>query len=311
MAPKTDHARAKAARALTRKQHGVITRQQLLRLGFTPDAIRHRIDTGRLIPVFRGVYAVGRRELGNEGWWMAAVLACGEETAAISHESAVALYGIGRNRLLRPIHISVPAVGRRQDRKGIVVHRRRGAFEVTNRDGIRVTTPECTIIDMAASSPGDELEAMINEATIKRLITVEKLRRKLDVMGRRPGVKRLRRVIDVRTFRFTRSGLERAFIPIALRAGLPRPLTAQEVNGYEVDFYWPELGLVVETDGLTFHRTPAQQAEDLKRDQAHIAAGLTCCRFSHGQIRYEPRHVEAVLLELAAQRRQHAVAVNG
>src|SRR5215210_4933899 len=98
MARKTDHTRGKAARALARKQHGVITRQQLLRLGFTRDAIDHRIENGRLIPVFRGVYAVGRRELSNEGWWMAAVLACGEDTAAISHESAVAHYGIGRNK---------------------------------------------------------------------------------------------------------------------------------------------------------------------------------------------------------------------
>jgi very-short-patch-repair endonuclease len=80
---------------------------------------------------------------------------------------------------------------------------------------------------------------------------------------------------------------------------LPRPLTAQIVNGEEVDFFWPELGLVIETDGLTYHRTPQQQAKDLARDQKHVASGLTCCRFSHGQIRYEPKRVEAVLRALA------------
>ena len=52
------------------------------------------------------------------------------------------------------------------------------------------------------------------------------------------------------------------------------PLTRVRVNGYEVDFYWPDLGLVVETDGLAYHRTPAQQAADRVRDQAHTAAGL-------------------------------------
>jgi very-short-patch-repair endonuclease len=307
MGAKTDHTQAKAARAIARKQHGVISRAQLLRLGFSSKEIKHRLANGRLFRVFRGVYAVGRRELSPEGTWMAAILACDEKQAAISHESAVALYGIGRNRLLRPVHVSLPAVGRRQEREGIVVHRRRAPFEVTERRGIRVTTPECTIIDMAASSSRDDAESLLNEAVIKRLTTVARVRRQVDLAGRRPGAKPLRRIIDIRTFRFTRSKLERAFIPIALRAGLPRPLTAQLVNGYEVDFYWPQLGLVVETDGLTFHRTPAQQAEDLERDQAHMAAGLTCCRFSHGQIRYDPGRVEAVLGEvgprLLAQRR--------
>lgn len=241
---------------------------------------------------------------------MAAVLACDEEKAAISHDSAVAFYVIGKNKLLRPIHISLPAVGRRQERPGIVVHRRRAPFEVTTRDGIRVTSPECTIIDMAATSPRDDVEAMINEATIRRLTTQEKIRAAADAAPRRPGAKPLRRIMDIRTFRFTRSALERAFIPIAVRAGLPRPLTAQVVNGYEVDFFWPELGLVVETDGLAFHRTAAQQAEDLRRDHAHMASGLTCCRFSHGQVRYETWHVEATLRKLAAQRRQDAVAVH-
>jgi very-short-patch-repair endonuclease len=57
-----------------------------------------------------------------------------------------------------------------------------------------------------------------------------------------------------------RSQLERRFLPLARKAGLPRPRTQQQLNGYRVDFYWPELKLVVETDGLTYHRTPAQQA---------------------------------------------------
>ncbi|MEA2472144.1 MAG: hypothetical protein QOE06_59 [Thermoleophilaceae bacterium] len=297
MTGKTDQTRAAAARALTRRQHGVITRQQLLRLGFSRKAIEHRIATGRLLPIFRGVYAVGRRELSREGQWMAAVLACDEETAAISHASACSLWGIRKREPLTPIHISLPAVGRRQERQRIVVHRR-AAFEVRKRDGIRVTTPECTIIDAAAILPRDDLEAMINEATIRRLTDPVELRRELDRVGRRPGAKALRRTLDVRTFRFTRSKLERAFIPIALRVGLPRPLTCHVVNGEEVDFYWPDLGLVVETDGLTFHSTPQQQAEDLRRDQKHVASGLTVLRFSHGQIRYEPREVEAVLLRV-------------
>jgi very-short-patch-repair endonuclease len=67
------------------------------------------------------------------------------------------------------------------------------------------------------------------------------------------------------------------------------------VNEFRVDFYWPELGLVVETDGLRYHRTPAQQARDRERDQAHLAAGRTPLRFTHAQVRFEPDRVRATL----------------
>src|SRR5215216_4085411 len=60
----------------------------------------------------------------------------------------------------------------------------------------------------------------------------------------------------------------------ALPAGLTQPNTGCRVNGFKVDFYWPDLGLIVETDGLRYHRTPAQQARDRLRDQVHAKAGL-------------------------------------
>ena len=63
-----------------------------------------------------------------------------------------------------------------------------------------------------------------------------------------------------------------------------------------------ELGLVVETDGLRYHRTPAQQSRDRLRDQAHAAAGLTPLRFSHAQVRYDPAHVRMTLMAVAADR---------
>ena len=71
------------------------------------------------------------------------------------------------------------------------------------------------------------------------------------------------------------------------------------MNGYRVDFYWPDLGLVVETDGLRYHRTPAQQARDRRRDQAHAAAGLTVLRFTHAEVTGEPGHVIATLAAVA------------
>jgi very-short-patch-repair endonuclease len=66
-----------------------------------------------------------------------------------------------------------------------------------------------------------------------------------------------------------------------------------------VDFYWPHIGLVVETDGLRYHRTPGQQATDRRRDQAHTAAGLTTLRFAEAQIRFEPGGVRSTLVAVA------------
>jgi very-short-patch-repair endonuclease len=114
-------------------------------------------------------------------------------------------------------------------------------------------------------------------------------------MPPRPGLAKLRQTLDRRTFTLTDSELERLFLPLARRAGLPPPQTQARVNGFRVDFYWPELGLVVETDGLRYHRTPTQQAKDRVRDQKHIAAGLIPLRFTHAQIRVEKAHVHATL----------------
>ena len=83
-------------------------------------------------------------------------------------------------------------------------------------------------------------------------------------------------------------------------------MTGRYVNGFKVDFCWPELGLIVETDGLRYHRTPAQQATDRRRDQAHAAAGLTVLRFTHAQVAFDPGHVKSTLAAVA--RRLQAAA---
>ena len=100
----------------------------------------------------------------------------------------------------------------------------------------------------------------------------------------------------MRTFVLTEAGVERHFLPIARRVGLPpRPLTQEWVNGFLVDFYWPDLALVVETDGLRYHRTPSKQAADLVRQQTHLARGFWPLRFSHGQVAFEKAYVEEAL----------------
>lgn len=210
----------------------------------------------------------------------------------------------------RPQLWELPAPGARLDvsvpistvrrRPGIVVHRRRGLDAgVTHRHGIPVTDVVWTLTDLAGSASGSQIEAAIRAADARGLSDPDALRAALGGVQGRPGAGRLRRLLDRRTFRLTDSELERRFLRLADRAGLPPSRTQERVGGFRVDFWWPDLGLVVETDGLTYHRTPSQQARDRLRDQAHAAAGLTPLRFTHEQVRYEPRAVEAALSRVA------------
>jgi very-short-patch-repair endonuclease len=278
---------------LVHRQHGVISRRQLLELGYSRDAIKHRLACGRLRRVARGVYAMRGPDLTQLGCWMAAVLSCGPG-AVLSGESAALLWGI-RRWPEGPPEVTVPA-GAVRCARGVAVRRRDlRERDVTRRLRIPVTSPVLTLIDLAAGLSRDHLEAAINEADKYDLVHPDELRSALDEALPRPGIAALRQTLDRRTFRLSRSKLERRFLPIARRVGLPKPETQAIVNGFEVDFYWPNLKLVVETDGLRYHRTPAEQARDRLRDQAHTAAGLTQLRFTHAQVAFEQKHVESVL----------------
>jgi len=279
---------------LARAQHGVLTRRDLEGLGFTGEGIDHRVESGRLHLISRGVYAVGRPELTPHGRWIAAVLVCGDG-AALSHRSAAQLWGIGYEEGKR-IDVSI----RRRSalrRPGIKVRARPslGASSFVVRFGIPVTHPVQTLIDLATELKLLRLERAVNEADKLDLVDPETLRRALDGYVGIPGVRTLRTMLDRHTFRLSDSDLEVYFRPLALAGGFPLPLTKHWVLGYETDFWFPDHGLVVETDGLRYHRTPSQQARMVKRDQKHTAAGLRVLRFTHWQIAYAPNEVTDVL----------------
>jgi hypothetical protein len=292
--PSKSDARSKRAWEVAGGQHGVLSRRDLLGLGFTPDAIRHRIATGRLHPVARGVYAVGWPRLTRERRWMVAVLSCGEH-AALSHRSAATLWGIGKERRGR---IDVSVRRRCEHRRAGVRARSRPSLlidDMVKCDGIPVTCPTRTLLDLATELSPVALERAVNEADKRDLVDPDSLRAELDDHGGEPGVRPLRALLDEHAFCLSDSDLEILFRPIASAAGLPPPRTKAWVNGFEVDFFWPELGLVVETDGLRYHRTASTQTRDHVRDQTHVAAGLTSLRFTHHQVKHERATVEWLL----------------
>ena len=286
---------------LARRQYGVVSRAQLIARGLNDDAIEHRCSTGRLRRVRRGVFLVDGIELPRPGELMAAVLACGRR-AVLSHRAAAEHYPLIASRA-NPIDITVPTV-RRPRQRGVHIHRRNllPSETVVHKD-IPVTAPACTLVDLATVLTTDQLEAAVNEADKLDLIDPEALRLAITEMPPRAGKPALARLLDRQTFALTDSELERRFLPIAKAAGLPKPLTRQYVCGFRVDFFWPKLGLVVETDGLRYHRTAAAQARDRIRDQTFTAAGLTPLRFTRAQVRYEPAHVQSTLAATAARLR--------
>jgi very-short-patch-repair endonuclease len=249
-----------------------------------------------------GVYAVGWPALNQKRRWMAAVLAGGED-AALSHRSAAALWEIGKEG--GGIVVSVRR--RCELRRPGVRFRGRPSLapdDVVLRDDIPVTSPMQTLVDLATELDPVTLERAVNDADKRDLIDPEALLKDLSRFSGEPGIRALRHLLDKLFFRLSDSGLEIYFRRIVKAASISMPLTKQWVNGFEVDFFWPDLGLVVETDGLRYHRTPSAQLRDARRDRAHVMEGMTPLRFTLYEVRYEPDRVRAALTRTLAMLRK-------
>lgn len=236
---------------------------------------------------------------------MAAVLA-GGEGAALSHRSAAALWDIGREEEART---DVSVRRRCELRRPGIRFRGRPTLspeDVVLRDDIPVTSPVRTLVDLATDIDPVRLERAVNDADKRDLVDPGALREELVRFGGEPGIRPLRHLLDRLFFRLSDSDLEIYFRRIVRAAKLPMPLSKQRVNRFEVDFFWPDLGLVVETDGLRYHRTPSAQTRDARRDRAHVMAGMTPLRFTHYEVRYEAGRVRAELLRTTAMLRRRS-----
>jgi len=230
---------------------------------------------------------------------MGAVLACGSK-ALLSHGSAAALWNIGLAPRTGAIDVTVPQ-GPSRKRAGVKLHRRRDLGSEHRREvaGIPVTDPISTLVDLASCRPEWQVEQAINNADRLDLVDVEALRATIAALPPRPGMACMRRLLGLDAL--TDTGLERKFLAIVRAANLPIPETQIWVSGYRVDFYWPALGLVAEADGWRHHRTPGEQGTDRRRDQAHLASGMTTLRFGEDQIRYRPDEVRRALTPVIAR----------
>ncbi len=274
---------------LATRQWGLVTRRQLLALGFTSDAITLRVAAARLHRVYRGIYSVGHPVLAREGRWLAAVLACGDG-AVLSHRSAAALWGLvpGATR-------SEVTAGRgRRPQRGLILHQTRSISdaETASHRGIRVTTVERTIADLAGELSVRRIERLLARAEALEIVDVPKL---LTCAHRRPGVIALRALLEDWAPSITRSELEDRLLMLTLDAGLQRPEVNARLHGYEVDLLWRRSRVVAEADGHGFHNSRAQVERDRRRDAVLAARGYRVLRFTWQQVTRRPGEVSGAL----------------
>lgn len=270
-------------RALSRRadrQHGVVSRRQLVELGLTPKAIEVRLAARRLVRLHGGVYAVGHGSLTRQGEWLAAVLAAGPG-AVLSHRGAAALHGLLPERGRR---VDVTSARRCATTNWIEPHRVKAlpAVDVTHRDRIPVTTVARTLVDLAGVVEAGELERAVNEADVLRALDVREVVAALArTHGRRgPGHAALRAVLAVHHGPvLLRSEQERRFRTLLHGHGLPPAHHNLRIDGREVDACWPERRLVVELDSRRFHDTAAARHRDAEKQRALEAAGWTVVRY--------------------------------
>ncbi len=290
----TDHRIA----AIAERQGAIVDHDQLIALGLSRAGIQRRVQAGRLHVKYRGVYAVGHRRLGAEGRRWAAVLACRPD-GVLSHRSAAAALDVLRSSAAA-VDVTVGLAGR-ASRDGIQMHRTRSllADEVTKLDGLPITTPARTLLDLAATGlRGRSLEAALDRAELLRILDFDELRALIARYPTRPGTSSLDGLLSryVAGTVGTRSELEELILELCDSHGIPRPNVNSVIEGRERDFCWPDAGLVVEADSYTWHRSPRALDDDRERDVALTLAGYRVLRFTWKQVTRRRDYVARALL---------------
>ena len=165
------------------RQYGVVSLAQLRALGLSGSAVRGRVAAGRLRRLHRTAFAVGHAALRAEGFWIAAVLACGPG-ALLSHRSAAEHQGLVARRGRSVIDVTVPRTAR--NRPGVRVHE---SSTLTERDitviaGIPCTSAARTLLDLAESADVRTIERALSEAERRRMFDLRAIE---DVLGRAVG----------------------------------------------------------------------------------------------------------------------------
>jgi very-short-patch-repair endonuclease len=257
------------------RQDGVAERGQLIAAGLSERVIDYRLKIERYRRVHRRVYALG--PLSMRARLIAALLAGGED-ADLCHASALVPFRL----LSSVVTVDVALPRDRRDEDQIRFHRLTlRPDETTRRDGLRVTTIERTLFDIAAT--GADIRRLAHEAIAKKLTTQAKLSAFAARHRGERGAPAMRRIAGEP---HTRSSLERRFLRFLDANDLPRPIANHPIGPYHADCYWPQFGLIAELDE-DGHKTELAFEEDRARDRFYAGLGLRAMRVTDDSLRDE------------------------
>lgn len=284
---------------LAEVQGGVVDRAQLLACGLSASSIKRLIHKGWLIPLLPGVYALGHRAVTSRGRLVGALLYAGFESA-LSHLTAAYLLKIVSDDSV-VVHVS--ARRRRRSIRGVVVHRPKDIDYVVMPDGLPVTNPARTLMDIAPRCSDYELQKALANADFHKLLEPDSLN---EVTGRgHPGSARLWKAIKTHMPELaeTLSYLEDLMLLLCRRYGIPLPIPNGKVGPHKPDGLWPDAMLIVELDGGANHSSPTQRRIDAERDMHYRSLGYLVLRYTYWQVKRQGRAVAAEITATLAARR--------
>ncbi len=281
----------------------MVTRRQAHLMGISDDQLRSRTTSGSLVPIGPNAFRLFGAPRTPPAELLGLILDIGPDAYATGR-SAAAVSGFDTFELEPPYDVVI-ARGRRVRRPGHRVHRSMDLepVDLTRIDGIPTLTPARTLIELARSESPKRLAAALDSGLRDRRLTEAQLHQRIVALRSqgKHGIPTLLEVIE--GGEITRGGhswLERRFLELAARVGLPRPLTQQvfATSGTwlaRVDFRFPGTPIVVETLGYRYHATRAQLQRDAARLNALLDKGLRPYQFTYDQVTGDPDGVVAQL----------------
>jgi hypothetical protein len=284
-----------------RGSSGVISLDQLHRLGFTDDEVRGLVDHGDLKRLHRGVFVDGRSPLADNAHLKAALLAVGPG-AWLAGRTAAAVWGLRALSLAR-IEIGVAAASTPRHRGLRVARAARPPqrSEIRSRRGMRVSSVSRLLVEITPHATSDELDQLIETAVRNGLLDLAELERTLKRHARRPGTGKLKAaLVAYRPAPKRESDFERAFDRWLLKhPEIPEPERNVKLAGrWELDCYWPRYQLVLELDGRPYHIAARDFERDRLKDAWLQREGLRVLRVSGQRWKHERAGVHSDLLAL-------------
>ncbi|MDQ6946584.1 MAG: hypothetical protein M3256_10000 [Actinomycetota bacterium] len=262
------------------RQLGLITSEQLCRIGLTIRQVRRRVANGILFCMRDNVYRLAGAPISWEQAVLAAVLSAGHDAVA-SHATAAAVWNLRHSDRQRAgIHLTS---GRQVRIAGVTAHRiRLSDGERTDSGCIPVTTPERTIIDLAGTLSPTQLGQCVDAAIRRRLVNLERLRRLVIHLAASGGRRRLLPVHHILAeriagYRPDDSDFETEMNRLWDRLGLPSARRQFRIvvdgHAYRLDRAIVECKIGVEWDSYRYHSSPSDLDHDSNRRARLVGAG--------------------------------------